>query len=200
MSPMNESILADPSMDLLPGCVDALRRGWSRTTVEPERLAREDLEAIDRDPGAFVASLDDPEGRGAPVRLPDGSTRPRLPGFFRWIVDGEFCGNVGMRWQAGTASLPPHVLGHVGFMVVPWKRGRGYASRALGFLLPEARRVGLPFVELTTDPDNVASQKVIAANGGFLVERFRKDPVYGDAPALRFRIDLGDVVGSDGAA
>jgi predicted acetyltransferase len=74
--------------------------------------------------------------------------------------------------------------------VVPWKRGRGYASRALALLLPEARREGLAYVELTTDVDNVASQKVIANNGGVFVKRFRKDPVYGDVEAFLFRIDV----------
>ena len=33
-------------------------------------------------------------------------------------------------------------------------------------MLGEARAVGLPFVEITTDPDNIASQRVITANGG----------------------------------
>ena len=55
---------------------------------------------------------------------------------------------------------------------MPWKRGRGYATRALALMLPEARKEGLDHVELTTDPDNLPSQKVITANGGALVERF----------------------------
>ncbi len=48
----------------------------------------------------------------------------------------------------------------------------------------------LPFVELTTDPDNVASQKVIVANGGVLVERFRKPQAFGGREGLRYRIAL----------
>jgi predicted acetyltransferase len=36
--------------------------------------------------------------------------------------------------------------------------------------LPVARGLGLSEVLLTTDPDNVASQKVIRANGGELAE------------------------------
>ena len=62
--------------------------------------------------------------------------------------------------------------------------------RALGLLLPLARAQGLLFVELTTDPDNTASQRVITANGGVLVEHFTKDAAYGGTPGLRFRIDL----------
>jgi predicted acetyltransferase len=124
------------------------------------------------------------------VILPDGSTVPRLPGFRRWIWDDEFCGSIGFRWQPGTSDLPAHVLGHIGYAVVRWKRGRGYAKRALGLLLREVRSTGLTFVELTTDPDNPASQAVILANGGRLVERFKKEAVYGGQDGLRFRITL----------
>ena len=104
--------------------------------------------------------------------------------------DGEFCGSIGFRWQPGTNDLPPYVLGHIGFSVVPWKRRRGYATRALAELLPECKLEGLDYVELTTDETNIASQHVIIANGGKLVEKFHKPVHYGGAPSLRFRIYL----------
>jgi predicted acetyltransferase len=104
--------------------------------------------------------------------------------------DGELCGSVGFRWQPGTAALPAHVLGHVGYAVVPWKRRRGYATRALTLILDDVRAEGLPYVELTADADNLPSQQVITANGGVLVECFRKVPAYGGGEALRFRIDV----------
>lgn len=74
--------------------------------------------------------------------------------------------------------------------VVPWRRRRGHATQALRDLLPEVRKEGLAWVELTTDPSNVASQRVIAANGGVLVERFVKPAQYGFAEGLRLRIAL----------
>jgi hypothetical protein len=43
---------------------------------------------------------------------------------------------------------------------------------------------------ITTDPDNLASQRVIAATGGRLVEEFEMPPSYGRATGLRYRIDL----------
>src|SRR5262249_20356113 len=132
----------------------------------------------------------DREARGPRITLPDGSTAERIPGFRRWLWDGEFCGSMGFRWRPGTVELPPHCLGHIGYAVVPWKQRLGYATAALAQLLPEAKAVGLPYVEITTDPENTASQRVIVANGGVLVEQFIKPPQFGSKPGLRFRIAL----------
>jgi len=182
--------LVSPSQEHLAGYVDALERGWSADNVRGAAAAREELEKIEADPPAFLASLVDREGKGLPVKLPDGSLVPRLPGFRRWMWDGEFCGSIGLRWQHGTTALPPHCLGHIGYAVVPWKQRKGCATRALGLLLPEARVVGLPHVEITTEPENLASQRVILANGGVLVEHFTKPPQFGSTPGLRYRIEL----------
>jgi len=174
----------------LDAYVDALKRDWSPDNIRLGAAAAEELARIEADPAAFLAAQDDREAKAGPVTLPDGSRVPRLPSYRRWIWDDGFCGSVDFRWQPGTEALPLHCLGHVGYAVVPWKRGRGYATRALALLLPEARKEGLSYVELTTDLDNVGSQKVIIKNGGVLVKRFRKDPAYGDVEALLFRIDL----------
>jgi predicted acetyltransferase len=178
-----------PAAEYVPGYVDALRRGWSPDNTRPD-AARETLERIERDPGRFLREQVDRDAKGPPVRLPDGSSVPRLPGYYLWMWDGEFCGSIGFRWQPGTTELPPYCLGHVGYSVVPWKRRRGYATRALALLLPYLRQENLPYIEVTTDIDNVPSQRVIEANGGRLVERFRKPAMYGGAEGLRYRIDL----------
>jgi predicted acetyltransferase len=182
--------LITPSVEQLEAYADALTRGWSPDNVRLQEAAREELAWIAEDPTTFVTLLDDREGKAGPITLPDGSEVPRLPGYRRWMWDGDFCGSIGFRWQPGTEALPPHCLGHIGYSVVPWKQRRGYATHALALLLPEARKEGLTYVELTTDPDNLPSQKVITANGGVLVKRFRKDPIYGDAEALLFRVPL----------
>jgi len=187
---MPDMVLVTPAAAHLDSYVQALETGWSPDSTRGREAADQQLALIRTDPAAFLASLDDPEARGAPVELPDGSTVPRLPGVIRWMWDGAFCGMIGFRWQAGTAELPPSCLGHIGYNVVPWKRGQGHATRALSMMLGEARRVGMPWVELTTTPDNASSRYVIEANDGRLVERFEKLPAYGGGEALRFRIDL----------
>jgi predicted acetyltransferase len=116
-----------------------------------------------------------------------------LPGYRRWLWDGEFCGSIGLRWQPGTAALPAYCLGHIGYTVVPWKRRRGYATVALRLLLPEARALGLPYVELTTDAKNSISHQVIVANGGMLTGHFKKPAQFGGTPAHRYRINLSPV-------
>jgi predicted acetyltransferase len=63
--------------------------------------------------------------------------------------------------------------------VVPWKRRRGYATLALGAVLRDAKAEGLRYVEITTASENTASQRVIPANGGVLVEEFNTPAVWG---------------------
>ena len=186
---MDDFDLVTPGPTHLRSYVAALRSGWSPNTTRPE-VADVELVEIEADPVAFLANKTDLAGTAPPIALPDGTTRPRLPGFTRWMWDGDFCGSINFRWQPGTTDLPPHVLGHVGYTVVPWKRRRGYATAALGLLLQDLGGFGLPFIELTTDDDNLASQKVIEAHGGVLHDRFEFVPGTGDLSGLRYRIPL----------
>ena len=173
----------------MPGYVHALRQHWSPDNLRPE-AAQEELARIEQDPARFLSEQIDREAAGPPVKLPDGRSVPRLPGYSQWIWDGEFCGLINFRWQPGTTELPPYCLGHVGYSVVPWKRRRGYATRALQLLLPQARSESLAYVEVVADADNIASRRVIEANGGKLIERFHKLTEHGGSESLRFHIVL----------
>ena len=179
--------LRRPTSAELPSYVAALRRGWSPNTVRAE-AGREELVAIEDDPQAFLASMTDLDASGPAVRLPDGSMVDRLPSLRRWMWDGEFCGSVSLRWVDGTSDLPALCLGHVGYSVVPWKQRRGHATAALELVLPLAADVGLDRVEVTTDVDNRASQRVVERNGGEFVEYFVKPEAYGGGRAIRWRL------------
>ena len=180
--------LVTPAAEHLPQYVAAIEAGWSPSNVNGPALAAAELVQIRHNAAAFLSGLTDPAGKGGPISLPDGRVVPRLPGWRRWMWDGEFCGTIGFRHQPGTSELPDYVLGHIGYAVVPWKRGRGVATAALGLLLAEIRPLGMDYVELTTDPDNAVSQKVIRANGGVLIGQF--DATAYDKVELLWRIAL----------
>lgn len=181
--------LLRPSIEHIPAYVSALRKGWSPDNLRSE-AAQEQIESIEMDAASFVSNLDDPTAKAGPVTLPDGSKVPRLPSIRRWIWEGEFCGHIGLRWRPGTEELPPTCSGHIGYAVVPWRQGEGLASAALVAILPEAKAVGLKYVEITTSPDNPASVRVIQKAGGTLIRTYNADKALGGHETLEFKISL----------
>lgn len=178
-----------PSIDGIPAYVSALKRGWSPDNLRPE-AAQEQIAAISKDAASFVAKLDDPTAKAGPITLPDGSKVPRLPSIRRWLWDDEFCGHISLRWKPGTEELPPTCSGHIGYAVVPWRQGEGLASAALVAFMPEAKAVGLKYVEITTSSDNPASARVIEKAGGTKVRTYIADKALGGHETLEYKISL----------
>ena len=82
-----------------------------------------------------------------------------------WYVDGsDYLGTVVIRREL-TPELA-RVGGHIGYHVVPSHRRHGHAGRMLADALVFCAHFGLRRVLLTCEPTNVASSKVIEANGG----------------------------------
>jgi predicted acetyltransferase len=180
-----------PSLGLLPDYVRAIERGWCPDNFCGREAADEELVRIASDPEGFVASLDDPEGRNPPIQWVDGTIRPRLPSYRRWIWADGFCGLVGLRWWGEGDGLPEWFpYGHVGYSVLEWKRRRGYASAAVSLILDDARARGLTWVEVTTNADNIPSQGVVLKNSGLLWARENGGPPHRGADIIRWRIML----------
>jgi predicted acetyltransferase len=158
------------------------------------KMYERELVEIHEDPERFLFLMDDPEAQRPPVILPNGAVIPRIPSITRWMWDGEICGSTQLRWLPGTTDLPPYCLGHISYAVFPWKRQKGFASKALELLLPHAIELKMDFVELVADVENVPSQKVILRNGGVLTEEFTKPALSGGGQAYRYRIQLNSNV------
>ena len=97
MQPTQTMQLVWPSEQYLAGYVAALRRGWSPDSICSEVSALEELEKIAKDPARVLAELVDRQAKGRAVTLPNGSSAPRLPGYRRWMWDGELCGSISFR-------------------------------------------------------------------------------------------------------
>jgi predicted acetyltransferase len=86
-----------------------------------------------------------------------------------WIRDDEYLGRLAIRHR-----LTPHlrdVGGHIGYDVRPSARRRGHATAMLRAALPLVRELGIDSALVMCDVTNIASRKVIEANGGVLEDR-----------------------------
>jgi len=174
-----------PAIKHVPSYRAALEHGWTFDAFFTGGVVNA-LELARHSPEKLIATL--LGTTSDTVTLPSGHLVPRLPSSMRWMWDGAFAGSINVRWQSGTADLPGYVLGHIGYGVVAERQGRGYATAALTSILPLAWGAGLPFVEITTTLDNIASQKVIRNNGGVVVEEFTAPAEQGSRQMFRWRI------------
>ena len=128
-------------------------------------MAREFMDAGDdrmklalEDPDAFFAHIERFE---AGVDLPPD--RVRQTQF--WLFRGDrMIGASRLRYR-----LIPFLEregGHIGYEIRPSERRKGFGSEILRLTLREAKGAGIRRVLLTTDPDNLASIRVILNNGG----------------------------------
>jgi len=125
---------------------------------------------------AYVAMLEtDATAAGAPSGL--------VPQTTWWWCDGaHYLGRISLRHRL-IAALEV-VGGHIGYSVRPSARGRGHATAMLRAVLPHAHALGIDPALVTCDVTNVASRKVIEANGGVPTEPL-------EPQTLRFWVPTG---------
>ena len=84
-----------------------------------------------------------------------------------WLVEGEeFLGELTIRHKLNRRLR--YKGGHIGYSVRPSRRRRGYATAMLRLSLPVANGFGIDPALITCDDTNIASRRVIEANGGVL--------------------------------
>jgi predicted acetyltransferase len=87
--------------------------------------------------------------------------------------------------------LNDHLLqigGHIGDMVRPSERRKGYGTEQIRLALEKCRELGIPWVLVTCDKDNIASARTIQKNGGVL----ENEVMDADVVKQRYWIDCTD--------
>ena len=98
------------------------------------------------------------------------------PDHVYWLVhDNEYIGQSSIRPDLGTMYLITYG-GHIGYSIRPKYRQQGYGQQILGLTLEKARLIGLRKILITCDEDNIASKKIIEANGGVFEQAMIMDP------------------------
>lgn len=112
---------------------------------------------------------------------------------WRWhiVAGGMRVGTISLR--DGHTRVFTHLLGHVGFAVDEAHRGQGIAALAVRALLPEAAKLGLDTVWITTTPDNAACRRTLERLGCVFVEEVPIPSWYttyarGERSKLRYRL------------
>ena len=98
---------------------------------------------------------------------------PRPAGFVPmttlwWVEDDRFLGRLAIRHRLTPALQKAG--GHIGYDVRPSARRQGHATAMLAAALPVANALGIDGALLTCDETNIASRRVIEANGGRYVD------------------------------
>jgi predicted acetyltransferase len=152
------SVLTEPNPRVHASFLAALREYHAEgayTRLDPADLA---------DPERFRRFLDQLRAQDAPGLM---RRRRRVPQTRLWLTEGEeYLGELTIRHRLNRRLR--YKGGHIGYRVRPTRRRRGHATLMLGLSLPVASQLGIDPALITCDDTNVASRRVIEANGGSL--------------------------------
>lgn len=167
--------LAEPSFAYKASFLEALRE-----LHQEERYLEHDPDWL-ADNAHFAALIE---------RLASLRTNPPpgwVPASELWLISGgEYIGRASIRHQLND-SLRQYG-GHIGYEIRPSRRGQGYGRLICRLALEHARALGLDRVLITCDETNIASRRIIEANGG----RFEQAIQIESRPirTLHFWVDL----------
>lgn len=84
-----------------------------------------------------------------------------------WLIDEDvYIGGLSLRHTLDEYLL--QMGGHIGYEIRPTRRRQGYGRLILQLGKEQAKVLGLQRILLTCDENNLASRKIIEANGGVL--------------------------------
>jgi predicted acetyltransferase len=150
--------LTEPTTRVHASFLEAVREyraEGSYSRLDPAELA---------DPACFRHYLGQVRAYAHPGLL---RRRRVVPETTLWLVDGyEFLGRLSIRHALNRRLR--FMGGHIGYDVRPSRRRQGHATLMLGLSLPVAHELGIDPALVTCDETNVASRRVIEANGGRL--------------------------------
>ena len=136
------------------------------SSTEADKIHLGDFDLLKTDPETYlINSEEQSKGTG----LPEGW----VPHTRFWYIlnNSRIIGTVDMRHH-----LTPNLRdlgGHIGYVIRPEERNKGYATSMLTEAIPEALRLGIDKLLITAASDNIASRRVVEKNGGILDgERF----------------------------
>lgn len=112
-----------------------------------------------------------------------------VPSTTYWLIDNTtYIGGVSFRHRL-TPRLKKYG-GHIGYSIRPSKREKGYGKQMLALTLRRVKKNGLKKVLITCDNDNIASQKIIKANGGILQNTINTKLNPNKKPTMRWWIKI----------
>ncbi len=87
--------------------------------------------------------------------------------------DGMILGKSSLRHELN--DFLEKIGGHIGYIIRPDQRQKGYGTEMLKLTFEKAKELGLERILVTCDEDNIASAKIIERNGGVLKDRYQED-------------------------
>lgn len=96
-----------------------------------------------------------------------------VPSSTYWLIDNEqFIGRASIRHYLNN-NLKKYG-GHIGYIIRPSKRKKGYGTQILKLALLKAKKLGIKKALITCDDSNIASQKIIENNNGKLKDKIKQ--------------------------